>query len=216
MIPFNSGLMLEYTEYLKIFIALLAIVDPFAAMPIVLSMVADDNAPNLKAIARTVVITVTLVLLMALYFGYQVLLFFGISINSFRVGGGILLMMMAFAMLKGKVSETVCNHEEASEDASQTAVVPLAIPMLAGPGAISAVILYAQKAQSIEHYAMITTIIAGIGVILWSVLRATPWLTRHLSKTSINIVIRLMGLILMALAVEFIAGGIKGLFPVLA
>jgi multiple antibiotic resistance protein len=208
--------MLEYTEYLKIFIALLAVVDPFAAMPIVIGMMARDEDADLKAIARTVVITVTVVLLMALYLGQNVLDFFGISINSFRVSGGILLMLMSLAMLQGKISETVCNHEEAEEEANQTAVVPLAIPVLAGPGAMSAVILYAQKGNSVEHYSIITAIITWIGIILWIVLRATPWLSARLSKTTVNIVIRLMGLILLALAVEFIAGGLKGLFPALA
>ena len=208
--------MLEYTEYLKIFIALLAVVDPFAAMPIVIGMMARDEDADLKAIARTVVITVTVVLLLALYLGQNVLDFFGISINSFRVSGGILLMLMSLAMLQGKVSETVCNHEEAEEEAHQTAVVPLAIPMLAGPGAISAVILYAQKGNSVEHYSIITAIITWIAIILWIVLRATPWLSARLSKTTVNIVIRLMGLVLLALAVEFIAGGLKGLFPALA
>jgi multiple antibiotic resistance protein len=131
--------MLDYTKYLKIFIALLAVVDPFAAMLIVITMIARDENANLKLISRTVVITVTIVLLVALYLGQRVLDFFGISINSFRVSGGILLMMMSLAMLKSKVSETVCNHEEAEEEDQQTAVVPLAIPVLASPSAMSAV-----------------------------------------------------------------------------
>ena len=209
--------MLEYTDYLKIFIALLAVVDPLAAMPIIVSMTARDKAPELKAIARTVVLSVTTVLLVALFVGQEVLFFFGISINSFRVSGGILLMLMSFSMLQGKISETVRNEEEAREgETSETAVVPLSIPLLAGPGAISTVILYAHKGSSIHHYLMISLDIIAVNVILWCVLRTTPWLTQRLSQTGINVVIRLMGLILLALAVEFIAGGLKGLFPVLA
>ena len=209
--------MLEYTDYLKIFIALLAVVDPLAAMPIIVSMTARDKAPELKAIARTVVLSVTTVLLVALFVGQEVLFFFGISINSFRVSGGILLMLMSFSMLQGKISETVRNEEEAKEgETSETAVVPLSIPLLAGPGAISTVILYAHKDSGIHHYLMISLDIIAVNVILWCVLRTTPWLTQRLSQTGINVVIRLMGLILLALAVEFIAGGLKGLFPVLA
>jgi multiple antibiotic resistance protein len=209
--------MLEYTDYLKIFIALLAVVDPLAAMPIIVSMTARDKAPELKAIARTVVLSVTTVLLVALFVGQEVLFFFGISINSFRVSGGILLMLMSFSMLQGKISETVRNEEEAKEgETSETAVVPLSIPLLAGPGAISTVILYAHKGSGIHHYLMISLDIIAVNVILWCVLRTTPWLTQRLSQTGINVVIRLMGLILLVLAVEFIAGGLKGLFPVLA
>jgi multiple antibiotic resistance protein len=209
--------MLEYTDYLKIFIALLAVVDPLAAMPIIVSMTARENASELKSIARTVVLSVTTVLLVALYMGHQVLIFFGISISSFRVSGGILLMLMSLSMLQGKISETVRNKEEAREgETSETAVVPLSIPLLAGPGAISTIILYAQKGNGINHYFMISIDIIAVTAILWCVLRATPWLTQRLSRTGINIVIRLMGLILLALSIEFIAGGLKGLFPVLA
>ena len=208
--------MLEYTEYLKIFIALLAVVDPLVAMPIIVSMTARDDSYELKAIARTVALTVTSVLLLALYSGQNILVFFGISINSFRVSGGILLMLMSLSMLQGKISETVRNKEEAKEEDKQNAVVPLSIPLLAGPGAISTVILYAQKGHGIHHYLMISLDILIVTVILWCVIIATPWLTQRLSQIGINIVVRLMGLVLLALAVEFIAGGLKGLFPKLS
>jgi multiple antibiotic resistance protein len=209
--------MLEYTDYLKIFIALLAVVDPLAAMPIIFSMTEGDKSSDLKAISRTVVLSVTIVLLVALFLGQEVLKFFGISLNSFRVSGGILLMLMSLSMLQGKISETVRNREEAKEgETGQRAVVPISIPLLAGPGAISTVILYAHKGSGLQHYLMISLDIIAVAAILWCVLRATPWLTERLSQTGINIVIRLMGLILLALAVEFIAGGLKGLFPKLA
>jgi len=210
--------MLEYTDYLKIFIALLAVVDPLGAMPIIAAMTARDKAAELKSIAKTVVLCVTIVLLVALFMGHQILIFFGISISSFRVSGGILLMLMSLSMLQGKISETVRNREEAreGENGQALAVVPLSIPLLSGPGAISTVILYAQRGHDINHYLMISLDIISVSAILWCVLRAAPWLTKHLSQTGINVVIRLMGLILLALAVEFIAGGLKGLFPVLA
>jgi multiple antibiotic resistance protein len=210
--------MLEYTDYLKIFIALLAVVDPLAAIPVIASMAAREEGFNLKAIARTVAMSVACVLLIALYAGQEVLVFFGISISSFRVGGGIVLMMMSLSMLQGKISETVRNKDEAREMESghSLAVVPLSIPLLAGPGAISTVILYAQRGHDIHHYLLISLDIMAISIILCGLLCATPWLTRHLSQTGINVVIRLMGLVLMALAVEFITGGLKGLFPALA
>ncbi len=109
---FWIAIILEYTDYLKIFIALLAVVDPLAAVPIIASIIARDNTMDLKVIARTVFLSVTIVLLMALYTGFHVLAFFGISINSFRVSGGILLMLKSLSMLQGKVSETVRNEEE--------------------------------------------------------------------------------------------------------
>lgn len=210
--------MLDFPDYLKIFIALLAVVDPLAAIPVIVMMMRRDSPPDLAAIARTVVLTVTSLMMLALFTGESMLIFLGISISSFRVSGGILLMLMSLAMLQGKISETVLNRAEVKEgETLETfAVVPLAIPLLAGPGAISTVILYAQKGSGMHHYALISLDIVSVGIILWCVLRATPWLNNHLSQTGINVVIRLMGLILLALAVEFIAGGLKGLFPALA
>jgi multiple antibiotic resistance protein len=210
--------MLEFTEYLKIFIALLAAVDPLGAMPVIATMTSHEYSPNHKAIAHTVTLSVTTVLLTALFIGEEILHFFGISISSFRVGGGILLMLMSLSMLQGKISETVRNRDEALEEENRRsmAVVPLSIPLLAGPGAISTVILYAQRSNDLNHYFAMSADIFAVTIILWCVLRATPWLTQRLSRTGINVVIRLMGLILMALAVEFIAAGLKGLFPVLA
>ncbi|MBM4208160.1 MAG: NAAT family transporter [Gammaproteobacteria bacterium] len=144
--------MLKYADYLKILIALLAVIDPLAAIPVIVIMMRRDNPPDLSAIANTVVLTVTILMLTALLTGEALLTFLGISINSFRVSGGVLLMLMALAMLQGKISETVLNKAEVREGETleSFAVVPLGIPLLAGPGAISTVILYAQKPA--RHY----------------------------------------------------------------
>ncbi|MGJ0486289.1 MAG: YchE family NAAT transporter [Methylomicrobium sp.] len=210
--------MLEYTDYIKIFIALFAVVDPIGMIPIIAALTSNAKETELRSIEKTVVITVTTILLMSLFMGEGLLRFFGISLNSFRVSGGILLMLMALSMLQAKISETVHTKKEAKEgEAKQSiAVVPLSMPLLAGPGAISTVILYSHRGTDINHYLFMSLDIIAVMIILWIVLRTTPWLVRHISQTGINIFIRLMGLILSALAVEFIASGLKGLFPVLA
>jgi multiple antibiotic resistance protein len=210
--------MLEYTDYIKIFVALFAVVDPIGIIPIIAALTARTKASELKNIENTVVITVTTILLLALFLGENLLVFFGISINSFLVSGGILLMLMALSMLQAKISKTVHTKKEAEEgEARQSiAVVPLSMPLLAGPGAISTVIMYSHRGTDINHYLIMSLDIIAVMAVLWIVLRTTPWLIRHLSQTGINIFTRLMGLILSALAVEFIASGLKGLFPVLA
>lgn len=209
--------MLEYTDYIKIFIALLAVVDPLGVMPIIAALTARAEKSELKKIARTVALTVMTILLFTLFFGEKLLIFFGISIHSFMVSGGILLMLMAISMLQAKTSETVQNKDEAEESEVKESidVVPLSMPLLAGPGAISAVILYAQSGSGSTHFLVISLEIIVVAAILWVVISWIPWLTRHLSQTGINIFTRLMGLILSALAVEFIAAGVKGLFPAL-
>jgi multiple antibiotic resistance protein len=171
-----------------------------------------------KVIARTVVIAVCLILFGALLFGELLLDFFGITVSSFRVGGGILILLMAVSMMQARLSPAVHTREEAQEGESKesVAVVPLAMPLLAGPGAISTVIVYSNRGDGLLHYLVIGLDILILSVFLWLILKSVPWITRHISQTGINIITRAMGLILAAIAVEFIANGLKGLFPVLA
>lgn len=210
--------MLEYTEYMKIFIGLLAVIDPLASVPIIVTLTSGSSENDLKKITTTVIFTVITILLTSLFIGEYLLYFFGITINSFKIAGGILLMMMAISMLHGKISETVQTQQEIKEGKTKesVAVVPLSVPLLAGPGAISAVILYANRSSDINHYLMMVFIITLVIMILWGVLASIPWLSRHISLTGINVFTRLMGLIIASLAVEFIANGLKGIFPVLA
>ncbi len=212
--------MLEFTEYTKIFIALLAIVNPIGAIPIVIALTADASEEEFKRTAKATVISVLVILVTALLTGEFLLGFFGISINSFRVAGGILLLLMAISMLHARHSAISFSKEEADHDRSDNresvAVVPISMPLLAGPGAISTVILYTHKSHAPLHYLFMGLDILLIGLVLWLAFLAIPWISRHTSQTGINIFSRVMGLILAAIAVEFIAGGMKGLFPVLS
>jgi len=209
--------MLEYTEYTKFLIGLLAIVNPLGAVPIFVALTSGAPEAERKQIAKIVVMAVLIILFVALLFGDLLLRFFGITIHSFSVGGGILILLMAISMLQAKISAVSHTAEEARESASKesVAVVPLAMPLLAGPGAISTVILYAHKNSSVAHYAIMSVDILIVGVLLWVVLQLVPWISRHVSQTGINIFTRIMGLILAAIAIEFIATGLKGLFPAL-
>ena len=209
--------MLEFTEYTKFLIGLLAIVNPLGAVPIFVALTSGAIEAERKKIAKIVVMAVMIILFVALLFGDLLLRFFGITIHSFSVGGGILILLMAISMLQAKISAVSHTAEEAREGASKesVAVVPLAMPLLAGPGAISTVVLYAHKNPSVAHYTIMGLDILIVGVLLWAVLQLVPWISRHISQTGINIFTRIMGLILAAIAVEIIASGLKGLFPAL-
>ena len=210
--------MLEYNDYLKIFISLIAIVNPLGAIPIFVDLIKGMADQERHRIINVVATTVGLILLTSLLFGEVILQFFGITIHSFRVGGGILLLLMSISMLHAKVSAITQTREEAEEsrDKESIAIVPLSIPLLAGPGGISTVVIAAHRASGIGHYAVIAVEIAVLSLILWTVLRLAPLISKHISATGINISTRIMGLILAAIAVEFIANGLKGLFPALA
>lgn len=209
--------MLEFPEYVKAFVGLVAVTNPIGAIPIFISLTPNDDLEDRHAIAKTTAISVTLILLIALFAGELVLEFFGITISSFRVGGGILILLMAISMLHARLSSTVHTNVEAEESDSKEsiAVVPLAIPLLAGPGAISAVVLDAHKGTGIGHYSILSIEIIAVCACIWMALYLAPLISQRLGTTGMNIITRIMGLILAAIAVEFIAKGLQGLFPAL-
>ena len=204
--------MLDFTEYSKIFITLFAILDPIGMIPIIIAFTIDLNPQKRVRVGRMASLTVTAILFTALLIGEVVLEFFGISIHSFRVAGGILLLLMSIAMLFG-------NKDTPSPDDldgnSSLAIVPLSTPLLAGPGAISTVILDAHKGSGIGHYAVLSFEIALLGFIVWLTFLIAPWISKRLGHIGSDVFSRLMGLIIASIAVEFIANGLRGLFPVL-
>jgi multiple antibiotic resistance protein len=209
--------MLDFTEYTKIFISLFAILDPIGIIPIIILFTADMTAPKRAHLGRLASLVVCAILLVALLVGEPLLSFFGISINSFRVAGGILLMLIAIKMLLGNMNQTGPSIEDSAdgEAISANAIVPLSTPLLAGPGSISAVIMEAHKAHGIEHYLIMSLEIILLSVTVWLTFLIAPWVARRLDKIGIDVFTRLMGLILAAIAVEFIASGMRGLFPAL-
>jgi multiple antibiotic resistance protein len=207
--------MLGYTEYVKIFIGILVIVNPFGAAPIFLDLTRGMSRRGRNAISNVVALTVCTILLVSLLFGEVLLQFFGISIHSFRVGGGILLLLMAVSMMHAQVSPIVQTQEEVreSKDKRSVAVVPLSMPLLAGPGAISAVTIAADRGTGVAHYLIVGGEIVLLCLILWGVFRLSPLIASRLSSAALNVMTRIEGLILAAIAVEFIASGLRGLFP---
>jgi multiple antibiotic resistance protein len=207
----------DWTGYIKIFTALLAIVNPLGAVPVFISLTDGLSAQKRSRIVRTTSVAVAVVLVVATLIGKLLLNFFGISIASFKVGGGILLMLMAVSMMQGKQSQTRQTPEEAeeAEDKESIAVVPIAIPLLAGPGAISTVIIYAHASFQAVHITLILLISLTVALVTWGALNVATPISRMLGKTGINIATRLMGLLLAAIAVEFIVGGLAQLLPVL-
>lgn len=205
-------------EYLKFFAALMAIVNPIGAIPIFINLTADNTVEQRRKNATRASFATLTILLAVLFTGEAVLKFFGISIASFRVGGGILILLMAISMLHARMSpaKNIDEETEESADKETVAVVPLGTPLLAGPGAISTVILYGQRHSSPFHYGILAAIIAVLALSVFVSFRAAPVIAAYLGKTGINVVTRIMGLVMAAVGVEFIANGLKQLFPLLA
>ena len=208
----------DFSYLLKITIALLAIVNPIGSLPIFISATDGWSVVDRARTARTVAVTVFIVLTLAAFVGDGMLSFFGISIPSFQVGGGILIMLISISMMHGKQGGTRQTAEEAQSMAEREviAIVPLSIPLLAGPGAISNMILSAQQQPSFSGHLTLIIPVLLVSIIIWLVLKLSDNITQRLGTIGINIITRLMGLILAAMAVEFIAHGLTGLFPQLA
>jgi multiple antibiotic resistance protein len=208
--------MLDLTEYTKFLIAILAIANPIGIIPVFLTLTADETVNQRVKIGRIVVIATALILLITLFFGELVLAIFGISIHSFQVGGGIMILLMAISMLHTSHSTIRQNRNTVEQhDSESIAVVPLAMPLLAGPGAISTVIINAANGTGFVHYSLLAINIILLAAVLWLIFKIMPLIAKRISSVGINISTRIMGLILAAIAVEFIANGLKGLFPVL-
>jgi multiple antibiotic resistance protein len=207
--------MLEWTAYIKVFTTLLAIVNPLGAIPLFVSLTDGVTEQQRRRIAHTASVAVAIILIVATLLGKPLLDFFGVSVASFKVGGGILLLLIAISMMQARQTHSKQTPEEAEEAAlkQSIAVVPIAMPLLAGPGAISTVIIYADASRHALHMLMLILINVLTAFITWLALAVALPVTRMLSKTGINIATRLMGLLLAAIAVEFITGGLSQLLP---
>jgi multiple antibiotic resistance protein len=209
---------MDWAYLFKIGIALFAIVNPIGSVPIFISATDGWEQKQKLRTANVVALTVFLVLGASALFGEGILDFFSISIPSFQVGGGILILLIAINMLHAKQSHSKQTPEEAKtmEERDVIAIVPLSIPLLAGPGAISSMIIAAQDSATLGGQLSLLLPISVVAMLIWLTLQLSGYIAGKLGTIGINIVTRLMGLILAAMAVEFIAHGLSGLFPALA
>jgi multiple antibiotic resistance protein len=202
-------------EYLRFFVTLTAVLDPFLAVPIFLAVTASQGAAARGTLVRVVAITVFAVLAVSALLGDTILALVGTSLAAFRVGGGLVLLLMSLAMLNAQAGGVRQSEEEAAEleTGELRGVVPLAVPLLAGPGAISTTIIAAEKGAGIGHLAVILGCIAVVSLLTWIVLRAANAIGDRMGTTGLNIATRLLGLLLAALAIQTMAEGLRELFP---
>ncbi len=210
--------MLPLGEYVQVIIGIMAIFSPFTAIPIFIQLTAFYSGQDRNYTARRVAVAACIAGLVSAWAGQYILLFFNISIPAFKIAGGILLLLMSINMLNAKVPKAKNRKseiQEAKNSPKEIAVVPLAIPIIAGPGAISTIIIYSQKTDSIVHLLIISLIIIAIGFYIWAALRMASFISKKLGITGINIISRVMGLLLASISIEFIISGLTMTFPIL-
>ena len=205
----------------KPLVTLLAIVNPLAIVPFFIHYARGFSTEQRP---RTIVIasfSAFLVIATSALLGLQILEFFSISLASFQVGGGMLLLISSMNMLNAQPAEAKPNTHELEDGAEKAAmgasiaVVPLTIPLLTGPATMSTVVIYAEKAQNFLQLGMLVGYGVVIGVATAVCFALAHPIARVLGKTGINVMTRLMGLILAALAIEVMTGGLLKLFPIL-
>ena len=202
-------------EQIKYLVGIFAILNPLGAIPIYLSLTADRRPMEMHRTAAKAAIAVAVILILAVWAGDALLAFFGIGLPAFRIAGGLLVLLIAIAMFHARTSPARQTDAEQTEAESKNdiAVVPLAIPLLAGPGAISLAIVDAHQAGNWPEKLVFSLGIVAIGVIVWLVLRLAEPIGARLGTAGLNIATRVMGLILAAMAVQFMADGLLALFP---
>ncbi|MFZ2542445.1 MAG: MarC family protein [Gallionella sp.] len=204
-----------WTEQIKYLVGIFAILNPLGAIPIYLSMMTDRRPEVMHRTAFKASVAVAVILTLAVWTGDSLLSFFGIGIPAFRIAGGLLVLLIAIAMFGAMTSPARHTDAEQAEGEAKNdiAVVPLAIPLLAGPGAISLAIVDAHQAGSLPDKIVFSVGIIGVTVIVWLVLRLAEPIGERLGTGGLNIATRVMGLILAAMAVQFMADGMLELFP---
>ena len=201
-------------DYLRFLVTLTAVLDPFIAVPIFVAVTSDQDAAGRMRLATAITLTVFAVLAGSAVFGEPFLKLTGASLPAFQVGGGLVLLLMALAMLNAEAGGVRQSQAEAAElhQGDVSPVVPLAVPLLAGPGAISTTIIAAQAGGAV-HLSVLVGCIVVVCAFLWLMLRVAPAVGARMGTTGLNIVTRLFGLLLAAISVETMAAGLKGLFP---
>ena len=200
-------------------LAMLAILNPIGLIPIWSELAGDEQRNIQTKLAVLVTLTSGVILIIFLIFGRQVLELFHIDVPSFQMAGGIFLLLTGIRMLEGKTAR-LKNREEDGDNSNEIAkkrfrkiIVPLGIPMLAGPGSITTVLIYGIKAENVSDYAGLSVILLAAILILFLFFYSSHWLDKKVDKLVFTVFTRIFGLIIAAIAVSFIFEALKKAFP---
>jgi multiple antibiotic resistance protein len=201
------SMMIDWTFIVKTTIAMIAIVDPPGCLPIYLSLTGQHKKINKKNVAKMTALTVFIILVVSLFLGDKILNIFGITMPSFQICGGILLLIMAIYMMLGRnqIMESTQNNKSEKE---LIAFVPLSIPLLAGPGAISNMIIAAHQAPNFVNQTFLILPCIFVSLSIWLTLIFAENISKVIGAVGTKIITRVMGLLLGSMAIEFITRGV--------
>ncbi len=206
-------------DILKPLIALLAIVNPIGVLPFFIHFTTGFSREQRQRTIRVAAFSAFVVIAVSAVAGLRIIEFFGISLASFQVGGGMLLMLSSLQMLNAQPAESrtsdLAEGSDKADAGDSIAIVPLTIPLLTGPATISTMVIYAEKTRHWWEMAILVGYGVVIGLSVWVAFSLSGRIARFIGKTGINVMTRLMGLVLAALAVEIMSDALVKLFPAL-
>ncbi|MFN2398594.1 MAG: MarC family protein [Gemmatimonadaceae bacterium] len=192
------------------FTSILFIVDPIAVVPSYLVITGDETPETRRATARRACIAAAVIMLAFAIGGQYIFKAFGITLPAFRIAGGLILWLVAMDMLRGRrTTQESAEELVEGEEKEDVAITPLALPMLAGPGAISTVMVLAAQARTLSESVVVYLSILITAFISWVFLRAGENLVMRMGQTGIRVMTRIMGLLLAAVAVQLVLTGVK-------
>ena len=198
-----------FTFGILTFTSFFTLINPLGTMPIFMTMTADlDQEHRVKTAKKASIIAFFTILLFA-FSGQLLFNFFGISVNSFRIVGGVIFFLMGMDMLHARLGKVKIQESEIHTYVNDISVTPLAIPMICGPGAITNAIVLMEDAQTVEHKAVLIFTIFIVLLLTYIILYSSSKVTKMMGETGNNVLMRLMGLIVMVIAVEFFFSGLK-------
>jgi len=207
-------------DIVKPLIALLAIVNPIGVIPFFIHFTQGFSPEQRRRTIQVAAFSAFVVIAVSAVAGLKIIEFFGISLASFQVGGGMLLLTSSLQMLNAQPAESrkddLTEGHDKVDAGDSIAIVPLTIPLLTGPATISTMVIYADKTRHWWQLAVLVGYGVVIGLAVWIAFSLSGRIARVLGKTGINVMTRLMGLVLAALAVEVMSDGLVKLFPILA
>ena len=183
--------------------------NPLGTMPVFLTMTQGMTERERRQVVTRATLTAFIIIMIFTFAGQFLFWFFGISTNGFRIAGGVIIFKIGYDMLQARYTSMKLKNEEIKEYARDISITPLGIPMLCGPGAIANAIVLMQDANTVEMKTVLIASIAFIYLLTYFILRASTRLVNVLGETGNNVMMRLMGLILMVIAVECFVGGAK-------
>lgn len=200
-----------YTSALLIFTSFFTLINPLSSMPVFMSMTTNLSKEKRKKTAKKAIVVALITLLLFAFSGQIMFKFFGISVNSFRIVGGVIFFAMGWDMLQARIAHMKHTDDEEKVDAyvEDISITPLAIPIICGPGAITNAIVLMEDATTITQKLLLVSIMALVLLLTYLIYRGGSKIIDFLGKTGNKVMMRIMGLIVMVIAVEFFFSGLK-------